>query len=166
MSKRRQVRSYEYVNYPYEKVRAALAKDPKGVFRSATKAAASRADDLAAELKVRIAGIDIGAEIQINVGVSHEAQAIALRPTRTVIPIEWEAAERPGLFPQMKGQLEVYALTATETQLDFSGEYDPPLGVVGDAVDAMVGHRVAEASVQRFVADVGAYLRRALGETS
>ncbi|HUP21811.1 MAG TPA: hypothetical protein VNB06_02585 [Thermoanaerobaculia bacterium] len=164
MSKRRQVRSYEYVNHSYEKVRAALTEDSKQVFRSATTAAASRAHDLAAKLEVRIAGVDVGREIDITVGVAHEVQAIALRPTRTVIPIEWQAAESPGLFPLMKGQLEIYPLTATETQLDFSGEYDPPLGVVGDAVDAVVGHRLAEASVQRFVADVGAYLRKALGK--
>jgi hypothetical protein len=162
MSRRRQVRSYEYVNHPYEKVREALAEDPTRVFRSATKAAAFRADDLAAKLEVRIAGIDVGREIDVAVGVAHEAKAVALRPSHTVIPIEWKAAERPGLFPLMKGQLEIYPLTATETQLDFSGEYDPPLGVVGDAVDAVIGHRIAEASVQRFVADVGAYLRRAL----
>ena len=164
MSKRRQFRSYEYVNHPYEKVREALAQDPKRVFHSATKAAASRADDLASKLEVRIAGVDVGREIDITVGVAHEATAIALRPARTVIPIEWKAAERPGLFPLLQGQLEIYPLTATETQLDFNGEYDPPLGVVGDAVDAAIGHRVAEASVQRFVADVGAYLRKALGE--
>ena len=163
MSKRRQVRSYEYVNHPYEKVRAALAADPRRVFRSATKAAASRADDLAAKLEVRVAGVDVGREIEIAVGSAQEAQATAVREARTVIPIEWQAAERPGLFPLMKGQLEIYPLTATETQLDFSGEYDPPLGVVGDAVDAVLGHRIAEASVQRFVADVGAYLRQALG---
>jgi hypothetical protein len=163
MSKRRQVRSYEYVNHSYEKVRAALTEDSKQVFRSATTAAASRAHDLAAKLEVRIAGVDVGREIDITVGVAHEVQAIALRPTRTVIPIEWQAAESPRLFPLMKGQLEVYPLTSTETQLDFSGEYDPPLGVVGDAVDAVIGHRLAEASVQRFVADVGAYLRKALG---
>jgi hypothetical protein len=164
MSKRRQVRSYEYVNHPYEKVRAALAEDPRKVFRAATRAAVSRADDLAAKLEVRIAGVDVGREIEISVGVPHEAKAIALRPTRTVIPVEWKAAEQPGMFPLMKGQLEIYPLTATETQLDFSGEYDPPLGKLGDAVDAMLGHRVAEASVERFVDDVGAYLREALGE--
>jgi hypothetical protein len=164
MSKRRQFRSYEYVNHPYEMVRAALAHDPKRVFRSATTAAASRIDDLAAKLEVRIAGIDVGREIDITVGVAHEARAIALRPARTVIPIEWKAAERPGLFPRLQGQLEIYPLTATETQLDFSGEYDPPLGMVGDAVDAAIGHRVAEAAVQRFLTDVGAYLRKALGE--
>ena len=53
----------------------------------------------------------------------------------------------------MTAVLAVYPLTATETQLDFSGQYDPPLGAVGDAVDALVGHRIAEASVHRFVTE-------------
>ena len=48
---------------------------------------------------------------------------------------------------------------ATETQLDFLGRYDPPLGIVGDAMDALVGRRIAEASVHRFIGDVARYLR-------
>jgi hypothetical protein len=34
--------------------------------------------------------------------------------------------------------------------------------VVGDAIDALVGHRVALASVHRFLADVAALLRSEL----
>ncbi len=55
--------------------------------------------------------------------------------------------------------LTVYPLTATETQLNVLGRYDTPLGVVGSAVDALVGHRIAEASVHRFIGDVARYLR-------
>jgi hypothetical protein len=53
-------------------------------------------------------------------------------------------------------------LTATETHLDFLGRYDPPLGVVGDAMDALVGRRIAEASVHRFIGDLARYLREEL----
>ncbi len=76
--------------------------------------------------------------------------------------MEWEAAERPRLFPLMNAQLSLYPLTARETQLDFLGQYDPPLGLLGGAVDAVIGHRIAEASVHRLVADVARYLRQAL----
>jgi hypothetical protein len=62
----------------------------------------------------------------------------------------------------MKAEFSIYSLTATETQLDFSGIYEPPLGALGSAMDIIVGHRVAEASVHRFVADVAAYLRTTL----
>ena len=56
--------------------------------------------------------------------------------------LEWEAATMPGLFPLMKGELSVYPLTSTETQLDFSGVYEPPFGAVGKTVNAIVApHR-------------------------
>jgi hypothetical protein len=80
----------------------------------------------------------------------------------TRIPIEWEAAHRPLWFPFMSGVLSVYRITATETQLDFVGIYEPPLGKVGGALDAMVGHKIAEASVHRFVEDVAVFLRKNL----
>jgi hypothetical protein len=62
----------------------------------------------------------------------------------------------------MKADLSIYPLTATETQLDFKGLYEPPLGLLGKAVNAMVGHRIAEVSVHRFVSDVAQYLRETL----
>jgi hypothetical protein len=55
--------------------------------------------------------------------------------------------------------MSVYPLTATETQLDFVERYEPPLGIVGGALDATVGHRIAQASVHRVITDVAKYLR-------
>lgn len=159
----REIRSYDYVNHPYRIVRDVLCADPQGVFRAATMAAASRAEAVAAQLHVSLGGLQVGAEIATEVGEIDESgsQATATRGIR--IPIEWAAARRPALFPLMSAVLSVYPLTATETQLDFLGRYEPPLGKLGDAVDAVVGHRIAEASVHRFVADVAQFLRTNLG---
>jgi hypothetical protein len=57
---------------------------------------------------------------------------------------------------------EVLVLTATDTQLDFSGVYKSLLGAVGKAMSAIVGHRIAEVSVHRLVSDAAGYLRQAL----
>ena len=61
--------------------------------------------------------------------------------------------------------LWVYPLTPTETQLDFRGDYEPPFGPVGTAVNAVVGHRIAELCVHSFLVDVARHLRRALSST-
>lgn len=159
MSKGREVRSYDYVNRPYGQVRDALQADPREVFRSATRAAADRARSVAAELRANIAGVDVAAEVVISVGEIRDVPAGPASGPVTRIQLEWEAARRPGLFPLMDGELSVYPLTATETQLDFAGRYEPPLGAVGGAIDAVVGHRIAEASVHRFLRDVAQYLR-------
>ena len=158
----REIRSFDYVNHPYEQVRDVLMTDASGVFRSATRAATSRAESVASELRVQLAGLEVAATIEIQTGPIEESPSGAGRTRTLRIPIAWKAAERPNLFPVMNAELSVYALTGTETQLDFQGHYDPPLGPLGTAIDAAVGHRIAEASVHRFVAEIAQHLRSKL----
>ena len=162
MSESKRIRSYDYVNHPYDKVRDALSANTTTVFQAATKAATSRASSLASELRINLAGITVGADVRISVTSIAESHDVGAAGPSTVIHFEWEAANMPHLFPFMKAELAMYPLTPTETQLDFSGIYEPPLGFLGSAMNAMVGHRIAEGSVHRFVADVAQYLRTSL----
>ena len=162
MSTGRRIRSFDYVNYPYERVRAALTADTLAVFRSATLAAATRARSVVAALRVSVAGLEVAKDIVIEVHAIVEQPASATAPPLTRLTLEWAATSAPRLFPLMKADLLIYPLTATETQLDFSGRYEPPLGWLGTAVNAAIGHRIAEASVHRFVAEVAEYLRTTL----
>jgi hypothetical protein len=163
MSKGREIRCYDYVNHPYAQVRDALSRDAPAVFQSATKAANSRAQSIASELRVDISGIALEADIVISVKKVEEQTPDMASPV-TRLQLEWQAAKMPGLFPLMKAELAIYPLTASETQLDFSGLYEPPFGAVGKAMDAIAGYRIAEVSVHRFVNDVAGYLRRALAK--
>jgi hypothetical protein len=162
MSTGREIRSYDYVNHPYDRVRDTLKQNALAVFRSATSAAASRAESVAAELHVDVAGLGVKADINIVVKGVEEKPADATSSASTRLLLEWEAATLPRLFPLMQGELSVYPLTSTETQLDFRGIYEPPFGAVGKTMNAIAGHRVAEASVHRFVSDVAGYLRQAV----
>ncbi len=162
MNKGREIRSYDYVNHPYERVRDALSQNALEVFQAATKAAATRAQSVAAELHVDFGGIGVKTDIKIFVkGVEEKVVDAASTPTTRLL-LEWEAATMPRLFPLMKAELSIYPLTSTETQLDFSGVYEPPFGAVGKTMNAIAGHRIAEASVHRFVIDVAGYLRQTL----
>ena len=162
MSTGREIRSYDYVNHPYDHVRDALKQNALAVFRSATSAAASRAESVAAELHVDVAGLGVKADINIVVKGIEEKPADTTSSASTRLLLEWEAATLPRLFPLMQGELSIYPLTTTETQLDFCGTYEPPFGAVGKTMNAIAGHRIAEASVHRFVSDVAGYLRQAL----
>jgi len=158
----REIRCFDYVNHPYAQVRDALTKDAPALFQAATRAAASRAHSVASELRIDLGGIGVEADINISVQNIEERVSEASSAPVTRMQIEWEAATMPRLFPLMKAEITVYPLTATETQLDFQGLYEPPLGPLGKAMNAIVGHRIAEASVHRFVEDVARYLRRTL----
>ncbi len=158
----KEIRSFDYVTHSYDKVKDALTGDTVEVFRAATQAAASRSQSVAAALQVDIGGLKVAKDVNISVKNVEEDTTGARATPRTRLAIEWAAASSPGLFPLMKAELAIYPLTATETQLDFSGEYQPPMGWLGSAADAVVGRRIAEASVHRFVNQVASYLRSSL----
>src|SRR6476646_6389537 len=98
MGKGREIRCYDYVNHPYEQVRDALSKDALAVFQSATKAAASKAESVAAELRVDIGGIAVEADIRINVKSIEEKEPEGMAAPVTKLQFEWEAAKMPRLF--------------------------------------------------------------------
>ena len=164
MSTGREIRSYDYVNHPYDRVRDTLKQNAVAVFQAATKAAAARAQSVAAELHVDFAGMGLKADIKISVKGIEEKAGDSTSSASTKLLLEWEAANLPQLFPLMQGELSLYPLTTTETQLDFSGIYEPPFGAVGKTMNAIAGYRIAEASVHRFVSDVAGYLRHSLAK--
>jgi hypothetical protein len=163
MSEPHELRCYEYVNRPYAQVRDALRADPAGIFERATKGAASRAHDLAASLHVDLGGVEIGAEVAITVeAIDEVAESPMGHAPMTKLKLSWKAAKAAGLFPSMAAELSIYGLSKDETQLDLHGRYTPPLGALGSALDSLVGHRLADASVHRFLADVASLLKAEL----
>ncbi len=152
------LRVFDYVNRPYASVRDALLAHPLAVFQRATSAAATRSDELSSALRASIGPIDVAADIDIRV-LSTETAESPGGGEATRITLEWQAAKNPGLFPVMRAVLSVYALTSTETQLDLEGDYQPPLGALGRALAAVVGHRIAQASVHHFISQVANHLR-------
>ena len=160
MTAEREIRCYEYVNHGYERVSRLLVADPTGLFQRATSTAAARAEALVSKLKVSVAGLEVGKDVKIEV----DSVATDRHPPGEItgpamaLTIHWSAATGAAFFPSMRAELLVYPLSAEETQLDLRGWYTPPGGLVGGAADALVGHRVAEASVHRFLQDVAARL--------
>lgn len=155
MAEPREIRCYEYVNRPFSKVSRILLDDPVGFFQRATNAATTRAADLRSKLKVEVGGFEIDRDVEIEVKATETARAPAAPALPAIaLSIGWRAAKSASLFPSMRADLTVYPLSADETQLDLHGFYSPPGGLLGNAADALVGHRIAEASVKRFLEDV------------
>lgn len=149
---------HDYVNQPYPRVRDALLANPHHVFRRATAAAASHT----AALHVVLAGVELGAEVAIDiVGVEND---YAYNRPATKITLEWRAANGSWIFPSMNATLVLFGLTATETQFELRGVYHPPMGKLGEMIDAAAGHRLAEASVTGFLQQVAGWLREELAE--
>ena len=150
---------YDYVNKSYKEVREQLIWKGLEIFYRATKNATPQLEELKPELHANFGGIEVSAEISIKIGSITETEESIRRGRVTSVDLEWEAARMHRLFPLMKAQLLVYPLTSTETQLELSGNYELPFGLLGSAVDDIAGYRIAEMSCQQFITDIAVYLR-------
>lgn len=149
------VQCFDYVNQPYPQVDQLVRAAPDDVFPRCAELAGR-----IATLRMRLGGLEIGANVAIRVlGV---ASSTAYDRPATVLSFELEPTSHPRMFPAMAGTLVMFALSPDETQLELSGSYRPPLGPFGELVEAAVAHRVAEASVAGLLRDVAAGLRRRL----
>jgi hypothetical protein len=92
MSTGREIRCFDYVNHPYEQVREALIADAATVFQAATKAAASRAQSAASELRVNIGGIGVATDVTISV-----------QKVRSAAGLGWKSPERNAGSPYRGG---------------------------------------------------------------
>ncbi len=70
---------------------------------------------------------------------------------RLVIPLWWEATGPPSLFPRMDADLILVDSDSLGSSLTFRGQYSPPMGPVGELIDRLVMHRLADATGRRFV---------------
>lgn len=116
-----------------------------------------------------------GAALQLRVGPSSNARVPSKmvsvhlerpqeRQDSVAIPMDWVATGFVGLFPSMAAELDFAPLGTSITQVSLSGTYVAPLGLVGRTVDALLLHRVAEATVRAFLRQVTAALEMKIAE--
>jgi hypothetical protein len=80
------------------------------------------------------------------------------------MPVSWQDATHPGAFPKMHGELRLSERGDTTTDLEFFGEYEPPLGPIGALGDTIAGHRLAEQTVKNAVARLARVFETAVSE--
>jgi hypothetical protein len=160
MTTKTRISCFETLPISYPKVCEALALNADRVFEEATKAATTNANGHEVQLHATIAGIQLNKNVQIEVQSYIEVQSDAEQ--QLAVELRWEATRVPHWFPTMTARLAVTPISETETKLGLVGEYEPPLGFVGHAINSVFGHHVAETSVQRFLADVVNHLKETL----
>jgi hypothetical protein len=144
----RHVYYYTHLATPFELAAALLAGDPGAWLPPPAEPSGlgEWAVDLAAE------GALPSAVARRRVVVSIEGPASA--EEALMRRLTWRAVHADHLFPVLTADLELVPLAGTGCHLTFMGSYRPPLSVVGEVGDKLIGHRVAEACVRRFVLDV------------
>jgi hypothetical protein len=160
MLSKTKVRWLDRVDRPYQKVQELLTQNANEVFHRATSTANSRMETEAADLHTKIGGREFRKDVMVKVQSCTDIESES--DPKIVIDLEWKATESQFMFPTMFAQLHVFPINTNLTQLDFRGEYEPPMGLFGKAIDKAMGQKIAEGCVRNFVEEVTDYLHKSL----
>src|SRR5215212_8654371 len=130
-------------------IELALVDHPPGWLAELAGPAQQRGDELLGEVGVGPLGARLGRRVAIELG-----EPVRF-PSMTSLTLTWEPIGLEGLLPRLDADIELGSLGEDRTQLALSARYRPPLGVVGRAVDRVLLHRVAEATVKDFLDQLG-----------
>jgi hypothetical protein len=144
------VRYYVEVPLPAAEVEKALLTSQPGWLSGMAGAAQARGDQLLTAVGVGPLGPRLGRRVVIELG-----EPVRF-PSVTSVPLTWEPVGLESLLPRLDATIEIGSLGEDRTQLAISARYRPPLGVVGRAVDRVLLHRVAEATLKDFLDRLGA----------
>jgi CBS domain-containing protein len=107
----------------------------------------------------RVLGLDMDKTVRVELGT------VSLIGRCIRIPLSWRAEPLRHAFPAFHGALEFEPLARDLGQLVIVGEYTPPLGLAGAAVDATMLRRVAQRTAELLADQIVERLdRRASGE--
>lgn len=149
------LRSTVVVARPIAEVEAEMAAGVENWMPDMARAANGDGEKLLSELGFNLGKRRIGRRIKVEIGAPNATAGLMF------MPIRWRSATDVGLFPTLEGALEVAALGNTRTQLGLSANYQPPLGLIGKIADRALFHRVAEVTVNDFLARIGKRLEQA-----
>lgn len=139
------IRYYLELPLASDRVEAGLLSDPGAWVPGLAGEADDRGEELLSEVGLTAGPARLRKQVIVQV-------ADATRfPSKTVLPISWRATGPDGLFPALEADIEVAPLGSQRTQLSISARYTPPLGTLGKAVDRLLLHRVAEATLRDFL---------------
>jgi len=79
--------------------------------------------------------------------------------TVVIVPMHWEPMALERLVPALDADIELSSLGADHCRLSLSGRYRPPVAPLHAGVDRSAMHRVAEASVRDFLAEIAVALQ-------
>jgi hypothetical protein len=144
------IRYYLDLSLPFEEVEEALMAAPEAWLPGVAREAEDRGEQLLSEVGFSLDDDRrLSKEVHIELGPPHRM------PGKTLLPLSWKATGAERLFPLLDADLEIATLGRSRTQLSISARYRPPLGVVGKALDRVLLHRVAEATIKDFLDRVG-----------
>jgi hypothetical protein len=145
---------YDFIQIPLPvaQVRDHLLSAVPNIWQQAALAAYDEGEDLLGRVG------PFGPVPGLSKAVSVHVSSVRVRGESFVAQLRWSASGPTELFPVMEADLEIAPMGTHQSQLGFSGSYDPPLGSFGRQLDRLLLHQLAEATVRAMLRQLVAAL--------
>lgn len=151
---KRAIEASAAVNATLAQVREALKDDAAGVLADhgsgSQGSAAGSAAQASVEPFLEVLTVDLGGGTHADQEVVIELGASEHGLDESLWPLSWEPRGHEFVVPSFKGSFVVRSVEGTSVVL-LTGEYQPPLGIVGGVVDRVLGPRLAGATVAALI---------------
>ncbi len=141
-----EIHEFLTVLIPFEDVPAAI--------RAYTESLAERDGKRVTPIRISVADITI--ERSVDLLLVHAREY----PGFEIMDIRWGPHDG-GPYPTFAGTLSVEEVGPTFSRLDLDGTYEPPMGIAGKMIDAVVGHHFAIAGARALLNDIKAGIEAA-----
>ena len=129
----------------FDDVRAVMLRTPREWLDWLAAEAGEHGDGLTLHVGLDVAGRQVGGPVGLEIGEPLDSRHVVM------LPLRLRSRDHRRLFPTLEGSLDAAWMGRGRTYLALSFTYDPPLGLVGKAVDRALLHRVAEIVAQRLL---------------
>ncbi|MFT7598926.1 MAG: hypothetical protein ACI8TP_001851 [Acidimicrobiales bacterium] len=137
---------------PYGAIADLLEANPAAIMAAAAEQAVAAANEVVVHVEGKWAWFDLNEDVRAELGQLDRGAAMAR------LPISWGADKHKRLLPSLKGNLSVMSLSAKHSEISFTALYAPPLGLFGGVEDFLLGRRILEQVIGRFLDEVVAHL--------
>jgi hypothetical protein len=139
------LKSYVEVTVTFEAVQTVMLREPQTWLDGLAVTTEQEGERLLVDVGLEVGGRRLQRAAELVLGQPQATQVVASLPLRLRV----HGDQR--LLPSFYGSLDAAWLGPTRTQLALSLQYEPPLGIVGRAVDRTLLHRVAETAARNFL---------------
>lgn len=144
---KKHIHLYDAVRLAYPTVRRLLMHHADEVLQVPLEHSLAGLHDAPSALEFHVAGVSLAKEVVLHVGAFGDVPG---RIPMGTIELRWEPTDHTMLFPLIEADLEVEPIDHERTMVSLLGRYQPPLGKLGEAIDRLIVHRMAERAFDRF----------------
>ncbi len=144
------LKTYVELAKPFDQVRQVLLDDVDRWLPNLAQETGQEGERMLVDVGLAVGRRRLRRPAQLLVGSAQVSERLAS------LPIQLRMRRSDGLFPSFDGFLEAAWLGRERTQLVLEAQYEPPLGLMGRALDRGMLHRVAETAARGLLEAVAA----------